>query len=785
MQEDLELKPRNKRGKYVGKACFACKKRKIKCSGDPTCERCSKLSLECIYPTNRAHRSAQPKLKANSKPSRQTKRSKSNQDLPKHFDSVLFRKYANLHLGIDDRSYGDGNLSYAGPLSTLFPVDQYARQTGGANGHQDATVDNAHHKEFLKDSDAQDIRDLPDFDDFSAKDNVFDSSSDAESKEYQTIFGFTRAQAYEFIDVYDRDINSMYPFFERLQLFAVCCRVFDLYFTHEGLMTLNSDEITYYDLSMLRMILAIATTLCHKHLRTGYHLYHKTLEGFSGYFLGGTHLSCNHIYLLLLIHTYQFHSGMEDAAYRTTGLSSVIALEQGYHDAKTLQEKFSSSPVDTQRVKTLAWCLYILDRRMSLATGRPALLKESYITLPPPTMDTHWATERVGENFYRVQYISLMIEFTKVIDMVYKLVSSYNPSDTRPIPYESVHSIEKWLYDWAQSFPKSLTLDPDPSFPKDDIENSMKLPQILVLRRNSLLLVMYRIFLYSTATILANKSYVDKAVGLASSSIHLMQSINANPENAHSKVHYSYFLVSTICILFSAIVYAPHLYAAKCTADLNIGMQVVKSMSSTSLLGTRLAKLTKQMRECLNRAMSSLPQSSAANDKPGPSDVSSPWKNMSVTSDSNEHNRNELGTAYSTGSTFFSDDTSPVTTSTNDEYQDGSSIINAMSFDISEQLNELYTMMTSNSQFPSMVDVPMPLEENSNTPQQDTPPPNQVHQIPVDHSSQQDVPLGMPQPRHNNGQFGTRPYTTQPQPLIAVGGMEDELYSVMDELFRF
>lgn len=45
----MESAIKKKRPERISKACENCRKRKIKCSGSPSCRECSKYSETCIF----------------------------------------------------------------------------------------------------------------------------------------------------------------------------------------------------------------------------------------------------------------------------------------------------------------------------------------------------------------------------------------------------------------------------------------------------------------------------------------------------------------------------------------------------------------------------------------------------------------------------------------------------------------------------------------------------------------------------------------------------------------
>ncbi|KAH6867222.1 hypothetical protein B0T10DRAFT_53145 [Thelonectria olida] len=47
---------RQRRDKYIAKACQACRRRKIKCSGHDICLNCVDRGTECIYDSERRKR---------------------------------------------------------------------------------------------------------------------------------------------------------------------------------------------------------------------------------------------------------------------------------------------------------------------------------------------------------------------------------------------------------------------------------------------------------------------------------------------------------------------------------------------------------------------------------------------------------------------------------------------------------------------------------------------------------------------------------------------------------
>ncbi|KAK9368817.1 fungal-specific transcription factor domain-containing protein [Lipomyces kononenkoae] len=477
----------------------------------------------------------------------------------------------------------DGAKSFSGPTSSSFPFQHVTRLLDS----EAAGKAQLSYKESDEDDEEEASEESDDDKDDSAKVNRKLSTS---SKENEKFLYIDYLDAKKLIEVYESEINCMYPIFEVHELDAKY-EDFRQYYEAHG----NSFP-HLQDLSVIKIILAIATGVTETHVAEGRRLYEEVLKMTERNIVAGA----ADIYTLIslwLIHNYQFHTDLESLAYRTICFAAVLAIELGLHQSTKMSQMFPD-PMQRERCRALFWCVYVVDRRMAFSTGRPYTLRDEDIDQTPPQMPA-FDEAILDDTRVRALYLNAMIRYSEVAGRVWKVVNAFNPPRHFTINTEEIDFIEFLIHRWQQSLPPELKLysaterGQHPSPP----QLSRKLQTILYLRHNLMFLHLYRPIMFSTRTIAEHMSYALRAVEIALDSIRELSRLHFETDLYSScQIHYNYFLVSALGVLFTAIIHAPTVFAAPCKQEFNMALDLIKLFSKVSRVGRRLWATVKKLR---------------------------------------------------------------------------------------------------------------------------------------------------------------------------------------------
>ncbi|KAK9326089.1 fungal-specific transcription factor domain-containing protein [Lipomyces orientalis] len=484
------------------------------------------------------------------------------------------------------RAWGkDEAKSFSGPTSSSFPFQQATRILDSERMGQ-ARVDNKESDEE-DDEEQSEESEVEDDDQSTATRRKL---SAAKSKENKKFLYIDHLEARRLIQVYESEINCMYPIFE-VQELDTKYEDFRQYYEHHGLNFPNAQ-----DLSVVKIILAIATSVTETHVTEGRKLYEEVLKMTERKIVAGT----ADVYTLIslwLIHNYQFHTDLESLAYRTICFCAILAIELGLHQSSKMSQMFPD-PMQRERCRALFWCVYVVDRRMAFSTGRPFTLRDEDIDQELP--QTYTRDDEISDDKrVRALYLNAMIKYSEVAGRVWKTVSAFNPPRHFTINTGEIDYIEFLIHRWKHSLPPDLNLHsaihgqqhPSPT------QFSGKLQAILYLRHNLMFLHLYRPVLFSTRTIAEHMPYALRAVEIALDSIRVLSRLHFETDlYASCQIHYNYFLVSALGVLFTAIIHAPAVFAAPCKQEFNMALDLIKLFSKVSRVGRRLWATVKKLR---------------------------------------------------------------------------------------------------------------------------------------------------------------------------------------------
>ncbi|KAK7202868.1 hypothetical protein BZA70DRAFT_96228 [Myxozyma melibiosi] len=391
------------------------------------------------------------------------------------------------------------------------------------------------------------------------------------------------------IQVYESEINSMSPIFEVNELDTKYEQFRQYFFEH------HEEFPDDRDVSVIKLVVATATGVTEKNIKEGRRLYQEVLSMTEWRIVAGT----ADVYTLIslwLIHNYQFHSGLESLAYRTICFSAVLAVELGLHQSSKMKQIFPD-PRQRERCCALFWCIYVVERRLSFSTGRPHVLHEDDIDQKLP-MAFENEPGISDDKLVRSLYLNAMVAYTQVAGRVWRASSSFKPPERCDINTEEIDYIEFLISKWYNGLPRQLRLSrpSDPAYLPPPML-SRKLQTILYLRSNLMFLHLYRPVLFSNRTIAKHMQYAFRAVEIALDSIRELYRLHFESDlYSKCQIHYNYFLLTALGVLFTAIIHAPNVFAAHCKREFNMALDLIKLFSKVSSVGKRLWATVKKLR---------------------------------------------------------------------------------------------------------------------------------------------------------------------------------------------
>lgn len=124
------------------------------------------------------------------------------------------------------------------------------------------------------------------------------------------------------------------------------------------------------------------------------------------------------------------------------------------------------SSLDSEMFKRTWWCMYVLDRRVSLVLGRPFMIQDNVITvaLPrdidvstPGSVFDFYHMETESNNISLVAYLKVMVGYSRLVGKVWEtLFGADSGSKTSPHIQEYLDSL---VHVWMESVPKFLVCD--------------------------------------------------------------------------------------------------------------------------------------------------------------------------------------------------------------------------------------------------------------------------------------------------------------------------------------
>lgn len=382
----------------------------------------------------------------------------------------------------------------------------------------------------------------------------------ARELESNVLHGISVAEATRLIQVWDYEVNVLYPLFpvgELQRKFAEMCQ----FYSQHGVFRAEDE----YELLNVKITIAIGSVTAESHMSAGIQLYDEMLSKVERNLISGK-ASLASLITLLLMHQYQFHRDMGTIAYRTVGLAGILALELGLYSAQDT-ERLYKDPSDREYARVVFWSLYVMDRRLAIYAKRPFVLHDEDIDQKLPQFDLITTSE---DDLFRAMHLNYMIHYSRLVG---KVLETLGPQRNSKGFQDNVQYLIFLMEKWQSSLPSELKLrDNLPSQPSPD--SSRKLKWIIFLKSNLIML-----HIYQSCT---QEAYIQPAINTSCECIRELGRLYFNTDfYASCEIQYNHFLVAALDVLYSSLRRAPQ-FLSKCTPEIKLALKIISLIMKRS-----------------------------------------------------------------------------------------------------------------------------------------------------------------------------------------------------------
>ncbi|RHZ49828.1 transcription factor domain-containing protein [Aspergillus thermomutatus] len=606
---DVPDPPRSKkRAKYTQVACNECKRRKLKCSGEPVCSRCARDNVECVYVPNTHALSNRtilsPEVQVHDE------RFSSRLITVDYQIEALQREMRAMSARL--RQLESASPSTTNNTPTAISTVSSSSTTAGfhriMNRPQSPSYVGPTSAEFGLTARQRHPED-------------FDSSDDLVSTAVQSpapplgddispddpLGCLGPAEALRLVDVYENTVGLMYPCVDLESVRAYIAE----YFRDKDRVgpsspaTLDQEWFFARDIEVLKILLATAL-LAESHGRSERAaLLADSVEDRFATRLKVYEVDMKELLILTLLSIFHSYRDDEVISWRLIGLAVRGSMQLGLHCQETWQKTGGVFPGELQceYASRLFWCIYVLDRKWSFGTGLPFAIQDSDMdtNLPEPGTST--------------PYLTCMINYARLSTKIWGLVVGWR-NRPRAATADYCSYLDFQVQQWVQSIPPELRFDPTQSQPQSQragraamvtpqpqaqshtqTDSMMMLQVLLALQANQLRILVYRQNLLSSESIESNVSGASTAVETAKSTVHMLDFFSrVSPLYFQRPEPFNYFLISALAALFLAVLHAPARFSQVCRPEFYAAVDMVRRSSTRARTSRRLQKIIKSLK---------------------------------------------------------------------------------------------------------------------------------------------------------------------------------------------
>ncbi|KAG9500614.1 hypothetical protein J7337_009096 [Fusarium musae] len=191
----------------------------------------------------------------------------------------------------------------------------------------------------------------------------------------------------------------------------------------------------------------------------------------------GADRSIHHVSLLLAQCFYMLAVCRTDSCWATLGQTVRMAQSIGLHVEQNDPQRLKGpGRLLVERRRRIWYCIYVLDRLISLQLGRPPAIHEDYCHVPLPSRlgdsDIDWDGDEFPAMFdgpsvgdYHLEVIS----FSKIVSQVLRDLYSPRAGQNLTSDLFNTKELDLKLIQWKQSLPRTLRFDLGHAFDKSFI----------------------------------------------------------------------------------------------------------------------------------------------------------------------------------------------------------------------------------------------------------------------------------------------------------------------------
>ncbi|KAH6693555.1 fungal-specific transcription factor domain-containing protein, partial [Plectosphaerella plurivora] len=390
------------------------------------------------------------------------------------------------------------------------------------------------------------------------------------------LLSFQTAEIVRLLDVFQEEVESVYPFIETSELASNVTQILDIVYGPQTDET--SPKVRKARQKDLRIIkVAVATAIvveAHGRNDASARLVDSVESEIS--VTSRADVDLKEVQINTMLSIFYFHCDEELLAWRLIGTAARAALEMGLHRKQSLIDNFPDVRHRNMAVRVF-WCIYALDRRWSFGTSLSFALHDRDIDpeLPEPA------------NF---QYLGCMVAYGRLCSRVWEAIP---PFGSNCIPKDTVAYLDYMAQNWLASIPRELQLR-HPRLglaPKMQPRVLHRLRTLLYLRGNHIRTMVHRHYVLSTAAIESDIRGARNVVDIAMDSLQVLVHLKDSSDiYARQQSAFNYFLLSSLAVIFLAVCHAPATFADQCRDSFLAALELVKSFSRHGNASRRLWK---------------------------------------------------------------------------------------------------------------------------------------------------------------------------------------------------
>ncbi|KAF3356367.1 hypothetical protein VdG1_03878 [Verticillium dahliae VDG1] len=555
-----------KRAKYTTNACKQCQKRKLKCiraDNQLECQRCITDGATCVVAPNSTTRAKDVEVEKESQEGTigDDSSSRENPQMESLVEDIsrLQQQVATLIEGMRELTERGRSSDYGvAPLGTNQQVSPAYSAHARASRHKSAEPMQPHFVGPTRPAFSLRIAEisltrmgigsneaLPPSAPDSRAGSPGPSSPEPQMASqvglgYDPLLTFAPGEILRLLDVFQEEVESVYPFIEVARLAAGALQVLTFLRNPEEDMAPSMRRALQKDMRLMKVAIATGIVIEAHGRNDASTLLTDSVEAEISY-ASRLNVDLKEVQLCTMLSIYHFHCDEELLAWRLIGTAARTALEMGLHRKQSLVDNFQETH-DRNLAVRLFWCIYALDRRWSFGTSLSFALHDRDIDpeLPEP-----------GEGF---QYLSCMVAYGRLCSKVWEALPLYGPS-TNCIPKDTVGYLDYMAQNWLSSIPRELQLR-HPRLglaPRMQPRVTHRLRTLLYLRGNHIRIMIHRHYVLTSAAIESDLQAARNVVEIAQDSLQVLVHLNDSSDiYVRQQSAFNYFLLSSLAVIFLA-----------------------------------------------------------------------------------------------------------------------------------------------------------------------------------------------------------------------------------------